>query len=110
MSEYEALDYIDPREDQRLLSRRQYDAWTDPTPLTLEVLKRELGEPNEIQKNGNCLWGFTRAGSAAWYWERHAEHMEYCTQYVKTLGQLRRILSVIEEVNQATPEGGPSDR
>ncbi len=68
--------------------------FTDPTPLSLDVLRRELGEPS-FASNLVTQWGeyddksqvsLRRSGSAFVRGQR-----------VFSLGQLRRILSVIRE-------------
>lgn len=74
----------------------------DPTPLTLDVLRQELGEPHydgvkspgstenrkqwHVCDGKEMIWLESRRRWPVWRW-----------QELHTLGQLRRILSVIRE-------------
>lgn len=79
----------------------------DETPLTLDVLKAELGEPLRLDREAwphvEAMWNDVR-----WYYASVAKgyHHAQCrqgTRDVYTLGQLRRLLSVVRET---TPGGG----
>ena len=92
-----------------LTIRDAYLAEHDPTPLTLDILRAELGEPIAYGKEG-MLWqrpGYFVASSAS------AETIVAngdpespdtggsLMAIVTTLGQLRRILSVVQEQEDA---------
>lgn len=105
--EHEDLRLVAEFHVTQLAEGEQTQAWTDPTPLTLEVLQRKdvLGKADEGFHDGNCRWG-PHDCYARFYWNGKLLHCGTPGGYwCKTLGQLRRILSVIEEVNQATPGG-----
>lgn len=68
-------------------------------PLTLDVLRRELGEPTMGRTTGGCdaSWLVSKPIADRWVdwgsgccWMKGVGH-------IRSLGQLRRILSVIQE-------------
>lgn len=78
---------------RRIRAVETLDQWTDPTPLTLDTLRAELGEP-EQSFNGNSYWPGVSYESGG----------ILVGSEVRTLGQLRRLLSVIRETE--TRSGG----
>lgn len=64
----------------------QHALWVDDTPLTLDTLRAELGEP-EQSFDGNSYWPGVSYESGG----------ILVGAEVRTLGQLRRLLSVIRE-------------
>lgn len=88
-------------------------AWTDPTPLTLDVLRAELGEPTHAEGDGR-MWQLPECFVAiennyamiASGVHDDPERGATLMSFVRTLGQLRRLLSVIRETERS---GGDAD-
>lgn len=74
-------------------ARRIATYFADPTPITLDLLRWELGEPDR----GGCIW--TKSLPWLTWVENHKTLIIGDTFFVHALGQLRRMLSVLEETN-----------
>lgn len=73
-----------------------YLAEHDPTPLTLDVLRQELGEP-DWENDGRARWfGKSRGMDLLWIGDA-LEFTQVAFLKAKTLGMYHRILSVIRE-------------